>query len=75
MKITTCQAHGDHWHCPSGVTEPTTAPATTITSAGAVVTTPSNSAPLAQSTNAAATRAKHERLVAVVLGAVGSLIV
>jgi hypothetical protein len=23
----TCEPHGDHWHCPSGVSEPTTAPA------------------------------------------------
>ncbi|KAF2729353.1 hypothetical protein EJ04DRAFT_568743 [Polyplosphaeria fusca] len=22
-----CEAHGDHWHCPSGVSEPTTPPA------------------------------------------------
>ncbi|KAF2015374.1 hypothetical protein BU24DRAFT_450103 [Aaosphaeria arxii CBS 175.79] len=25
---TTCQPHGDHWHCPSGVSEPTEAPVT-----------------------------------------------
>ncbi|KAF2757853.1 hypothetical protein EJ05DRAFT_500382 [Pseudovirgaria hyperparasitica] len=24
---TLCHAHGDHWHCPSGVPEPTTPPA------------------------------------------------
>jgi hypothetical protein len=29
----TCEPHGDHWHCPSGVLEPTTAPALTFSTA------------------------------------------
>lgn len=28
---TACESHGDHWHCPSGVPEPTTPPAATET--------------------------------------------
>ncbi|KAF2250733.1 hypothetical protein BU26DRAFT_562696 [Trematosphaeria pertusa] len=28
---TTCEPHGDHWHCPSGVPEPTTPPAAVTT--------------------------------------------
>ncbi|KAJ4348002.1 uncharacterized protein N0V89_009374 [Didymosphaeria variabile] len=28
---TACEPHGDHWHCPSGVAEPTTPPAATAT--------------------------------------------
>jgi hypothetical protein len=27
----TCEPHGDHWHCPSGVPEPTTPPSATPT--------------------------------------------
>ncbi|KAF2688428.1 hypothetical protein K458DRAFT_384613 [Lentithecium fluviatile CBS 122367] len=37
---TTCSAHDDHWHCPSGVPEPTTPPAAVTT--GATTTSPSN---------------------------------
>jgi hypothetical protein len=74
VTATTCQAHGDHWHCPSGVAEPTTTPAATVTSAGTDVTSLSNGAPLAQSTNAAATGVKNGGVVAVVLGAVGAFI-
>ncbi|KAJ4287700.1 hypothetical protein N0V90_012403 [Kalmusia sp. IMI 367209] len=28
---TACEPHGDHWHCPSGVPEPTTPPSATAT--------------------------------------------
>lgn len=28
---TTCEPHGNHWHCPSGVAEPTTPPPATAT--------------------------------------------
>jgi hypothetical protein len=28
---TTCEPHDDHWHCPSGVPEPTAPPAATAT--------------------------------------------
>lgn len=30
-EATTCEPHGDHWHCPSGVAEPTTPPSATAT--------------------------------------------
>jgi hypothetical protein len=30
VTASTCEPHGDHWHCPSGVAEPTTAPAQTF---------------------------------------------
>ncbi|KAL1795778.1 hypothetical protein ACET3X_006002 [Alternaria dauci] len=32
----TCEPHGDHWHCPSGVAEPTTAPAETVSGTATV---------------------------------------
>lgn len=33
---TTCEPHGDHWHCPAGVAEPTTAPAQTVSRTASV---------------------------------------
>ncbi|CBX97007.1 predicted protein [Plenodomus lingam JN3] len=36
VTATTCEPHGDHWHCPSGVAEPTTAPAASGASGSAV---------------------------------------
>ncbi|KAF2826479.1 hypothetical protein CC86DRAFT_406743 [Ophiobolus disseminans] len=32
---TTCEPHGDHWHCPSGVAKPTTKPAASATTSRA----------------------------------------
>ncbi|KAI4635834.1 uncharacterized protein J4E87_000791 [Alternaria ethzedia] len=32
----TCEPHGDHWHCPAGVAEPTTAPAETVSGTATV---------------------------------------
>ncbi|KFY20223.1 hypothetical protein V493_07720, partial [Pseudogymnoascus sp. VKM F-4281 (FW-2241)] len=33
-----CEAHGDHWHCPEGVTEPTTPPGAVATTTGGTPT-------------------------------------
>ncbi|KAI4631358.1 hypothetical protein J4E83_002889 [Alternaria metachromatica] len=32
----TCEPHGDHWHCPAGVAEPTTLPAETVSGTATV---------------------------------------
>lgn len=51
-----CEAHGDHWHCPSGVPEPTTPPAAVSESVSATpVSTPAESS----ATSAAASCEAH----------------
>lgn len=62
VTASTCEPHGDHWHCPDGVAEPTTAPAAAVSgapSASASGTlsasrTPSGNASGVASTSAAA---------------------
>ncbi|KAK3217188.1 hypothetical protein GRF29_1g2228109 [Pseudopithomyces chartarum] len=55
VTATTCEPHNDHWHCPSGVAEPTTPPAvsTTATSSGTAAAA-SNEPSTSQSAGAAA---------------------
>ncbi|KAH6642242.1 hypothetical protein C7974DRAFT_97882 [Boeremia exigua] len=74
----TCEPHGDHWHCPSGVAEPTTAPAQTVTTSRATTTFASVAS---GSANAAATQfdgagsavsVGQQGILAIVLGAVGA---
>jgi len=81
VTASTCEPHGDHWHCPSGVAEPTTAPAQTLstsrasTASGAAASGASGSAStsLAQATGAAsAVGAGQQGVMAVILGAVGA---
>ncbi|KAG9195456.1 hypothetical protein G6011_00577 [Alternaria panax] len=48
----TCEPHGDHWHCPAGVAEPTTAPAETV-SGTATVTASGDAAESAAGTSSA----------------------
>lgn len=81
VTASTCEPHGDHWHCPSGVAEPTTAPAQTLstsrasTASGTAASGASGSAStsLAQATGAASTvGASQQGIMAVILGAIGS---
>jgi hypothetical protein len=81
VTASTCEPHGDHWHCPSGVAEPTTAPAQTLstskasTASGAAASGASGSASasLAQATGAAsAVGAGQQGIAAIVLGTVGA---
>lgn len=68
----TCEAHGDHWHCPSGVAEPTAAPAQTLSTASGAAASGSGSS-AAQATGAAAAfGAGRQGVLAVVVGAVGA---
>ncbi|KAL1607279.1 hypothetical protein SLS59_002242 [Nothophoma quercina] len=75
----TCEPHNDHWHCPSGVAEPTTAPAQTrsissgaSTASGAGASGSASATP-AQATGAAsAVGASQQGVLAVILGAVGA---
>jgi hypothetical protein len=76
VTASTCQPHGDHWHCPSGVAEPTAAPAQSSGSAAATATPSGSSSPsgaaATQSVAAAvAIGATQQGVVAAVLGAVG----
>ncbi|EOA86043.1 hypothetical protein ACJQWK_01641 [Exserohilum turcicum] len=53
----TCEPHGDHWHCPAGVAEPTTPPPAIAVSGTATVTSarsPSGSPTPQQTGNTAA---------------------
>ena len=72
---TTCEPHGDHWHCPAGVAEPTTAPAApssnavsgtaSVTRSDATASLASSSAVVAQQTgNAAAAMGGASKVVA-----------
>ncbi|CAO2648262.1 Nn.00g075290.m01.CDS01 [Neocucurbitaria sp. VM-36] len=73
----TCEPHGDHWHCPSGVAEPTTPPAAVSSAASSATTTASSSAPAQQSTNAAGMLVVGGRMqggMAAALGAVAYLL-
>jgi hypothetical protein len=77
VTASTCEPHGDHWHCPSGVAVPTTAPAQTLsTSAGGAAvsgTSGSTSSAPAEATGAAsAVSAGQQGIVAIVLGAVSA---
>ncbi|KAL5386696.1 hypothetical protein DPSP01_004060 [Paraphaeosphaeria sporulosa] len=51
-----CEPHGDHWHCPSGVPEPTIPPAAEPPETGASATAPATVS-TANSANAATTEA------------------
>ncbi|KAF2627000.1 hypothetical protein BU25DRAFT_66644 [Macroventuria anomochaeta] len=74
----TCEPHNDHWHCPSGVAEPTTAPAQTrstsrASTASGAGASGSASASTSQFAGAgSAVGASQQGFVAVVLGAVGA---
>ena len=66
-----CEAHGDHWDCPSGVPEPTTPPAVTTTGTAeesVVSATPSEF-------NGAAVHLRTGGLQIGVIGALAALIV
>ncbi|KAH7089981.1 hypothetical protein FB567DRAFT_315701 [Paraphoma chrysanthemicola] len=67
VSASTCEPHGDHWHCPSGVAQPSTRPAavsaTTTRSAASSATAPA----VSQSTGEAA------RMGAGVLAVLGGL--
>lgn len=82
VTASTCEPHGDHWHCPSGVSEPTTAPAQTLstsrvsTASGAAASGASGSAStsLAQATGAAsAIGTGQQGVLAIVFGAVAAV--
>lgn len=64
VTATTCEPHGGHWHCPSGVAEPTTPPAVSIT------TSPSTSVTI---TGSAAPVSSQFDGAAAVVGPMGSL--
>ncbi|KAF3003088.1 hypothetical protein E8E13_007915 [Curvularia kusanoi] len=74
VTASTCEPHGDHWHCPSGVAEPTTAPAQTRSTASGAAASRSASATPAQASGAAsALGAGQQGVLAVLVGAVGAL--
>ncbi|KAF9701724.1 hypothetical protein EKO04_000430 [Ascochyta lentis] len=74
----TCEPHNDHWHCPSGVAEPTTAPAQTrstsrASTASGAAASESASASVSQFAGAGSVvGASQQGVMAVVLGAVGA---
>lgn len=83
VTASTCEPHGDHWHCPSGVAEPTTAPAQTLTTSrvstasSAAVSGASDSAStsLAQATGAAsAVSAGQQGIMNLVFGAIAAVL-
>lgn len=75
VTASTCQPHGDHWHCPSGVAEPTTAPAQTRSTASGAGASRSSSAAPAQATGAAfAVGASQQGVLAMALGAAGAIL-
>lgn len=81
VTASTCEPHGDHWHCPSGVAEPTTAPAQTVstsralTASGAGASSSSASTSLAQATGAAfSVSANQHGFAVVVLGAMAAFV-
>ena len=61
VTATTCVGHGDHWHCPSGIAVPTTLPPVTLS-------VPSTTT---QTTNAAVTGARNDKVAAVFFGGLG----
>ncbi|KAJ4311275.1 hypothetical protein N0V94_008032 [Neodidymelliopsis sp. IMI 364377] len=75
----TCEPHGDHWHCPSGVAEPTTAPAqsgtasraSTASNAGASASASASPSQFAGA--ASSVGVSQQGFLAVVLGGVGAL--
>ncbi|KAJ8113937.1 hypothetical protein OPT61_g4056 [Boeremia exigua] len=78
VTASTCEPHGDHWHCPSGVAEPTTAPAQTVSSrassvSGAAASGSSSAAPEQATGAGSAVGASQQGVLAVALGAVGVL--
>lgn len=74
----TCEPHNDHWHCPSGVAEPTTAPAQTrsasraTTVSGAGVSASASASPSQIAGSGAAVSTSHHGVMAIVLGAFGA---
>jgi hypothetical protein len=69
----TCEPHGDHWHCPSGVAEPTAAPAQTLSTASGAAASGSGSSAAQATGAAAAVGVGRQGVLAVVMGAVGAL--
>jgi len=76
VTASTCEPHDDHWHCPSGVAEPTTLPAQTLTtsraSAASGASGASSSAPVQATGAAAPIGTSQQGVLAVALGAVGA---
>jgi hypothetical protein len=65
VTASTCVAHGDHWHCPSGVAEPSTAPAQSAAAGSGTGSAP------AQSVAAAAGRVEGLGAVGIFVGVLG----
>lgn len=71
----TCEPHNDHWHCPSGVAEPTTAPAQTqstsrvSTTSGAGASGSISPSPTQLLGAGSTISSSHHGVLAVVLGA------
>jgi hypothetical protein len=73
VTASTCEPHGNHWHCPSGVAEPSTKPAASATTTRAnSVAAASASASAPQSPGAAGKVGSGVALA--VVGAVGAWI-
>lgn len=74
----TCEPHDDHWHCPSGVTEPTTAPAQTrstlnaSTAGGAGASGSASASPTQFASAGSIIAASQQGVVAVIMGAMGA---
>ena len=66
----TCEPHGDHWHCPDGVAEPTVAPDATV-SGTATVTESGDAASAAES---AAPEQTENAAAGVAVGRVAALV-
>ncbi|KAH7125535.1 hypothetical protein B0J11DRAFT_308600 [Dendryphion nanum] len=72
----TCEPHDDHWHCPSGVSRPTTPPAQSTTRSGAQsAATTARSSSVSQFTGAAAPAYQTAGAVMAAIGAFGALLV
>ncbi|RII24703.1 hypothetical protein CUC08_Gglean011715 [Alternaria sp. MG1] len=69
----TCEPHGDHWHCPAGVAEPTTAPAETV-SGTATVTASGDAAESAAGTSSALPEQTSNAAVALGAGKVAAVL-
>ncbi|KAJ4989004.1 hypothetical protein SVAN01_05442 [Stagonosporopsis vannaccii] len=76
VTASTCEPHGDHWHCPSGVAEPTTLPAQTLSTSRASAisgaTGASSSAPVEATGAAAVVGTSQQGVLAIALGAAGA---
>lgn len=69
----TCEPHGDHWHCPAGVAEPTTAPAETVSSTS-TVTASGDAAESAAGTSSALPEQTSNAAVALGAGKVAAVL-